>query len=80
MCHVYRSLYYLVCVFSLYDQISCSFSPVFHSCVWCRSEMPLYLRKSYGLSSYFGVPTSLDFGVFISGNVEFHLNVPCQTP
>jgi hypothetical protein len=29
MCHVYRSLYYLVCVFDLYDQISFSFSPVF---------------------------------------------------
>ena len=28
MCHVYRSIYYLVCVFDLYDQISFSFSPV----------------------------------------------------
>ena len=36
MCHVYRSLYYLVCVFDVYDQISFSFSLVFPQSVQWR--------------------------------------------
>ena len=36
MCHVYRLLYYLVCVFDVYDQSSFSFSPVFPQSVQWR--------------------------------------------
>ena len=53
MCHVYRLLYYLVCVFDVYDQISFSFSPVFPESVqWRLGYWNLSLILSHSLERY----------------------------
>ena len=60
MCHVYRLLYYLVCVFDVYDQISFSFSPVFPQlcvvavkcpCIGVRAIVSLPIRTPWSVDA-----------------------------
>ena len=76
MCHVYRSLYYLVCVFDLYDQISFSFSPVFPQlcvvavkcpCIGVRAIVSLPIRTPWSVDAKaFSASTLFSASFFVS--------------